>query len=418
MHEFSMLSANLLGAMNIRLQQLFPEKEGVDFAGISVIFLGDPCQLPPVGAKSLVDPSNANSENALTRMGYRLWRSITQCIVLTEPMRTRNLQEFALLCRARMGGLTLEDCDLLNKQVVTWAFSREDATWILPRLADVHRANHNAMQLIEHQECRLWAATTFQHRRRGRMALTPGQQREARLRVLRTLDEPQCIVLKAGARVRLTTNVSVKLGLPNGATGTVHGYMSTPRRPWSGGLSLTQAIDAQTEDLYDVPIVLVKFDERFARHCDSYVRSHAGVVPIVAQQTFRTVQLSDGTSVTVIQRQLPLRLAFAMTIHASQGSTCAAVVTNTSECWEAGQAYVAVSRVRNLADLYSLAPIRPEHFCQHSAAAERLRSEVHRLDALSQATTQQAFKYGSVEEALAALRTPIGADTHRDPVEL
>jgi ATP-dependent DNA helicase PIF1 len=123
---------------------------------------------------------------------------------------------------------------------------------------------------------------------------------------------PYNLVLKVGAKVMFTKN-NPKEGYVNGTLGTVEAF----------------------DKFVGLPII----------------RTHDGRLIVVDKMDW-SVEENGKPRATI--SQLPLRLAWAITVHKSQGMSLDEAVVDLSEVFEYGQGYVALSRVRRLKGLHLL----------------------------------------------------------------
>ncbi len=107
------------------------------------------------------------------------------------------------------------------------------------------------------------------------------------------------------------------------------------------------------------------------------VQTRSGAVVKVVRNKWEMRNASDKPLAAVVQ--YPLRLAWAMTIHKSQGATLDELVFDPSGVFERAQAYVALSRVRTITGLYMLSHLRPEHVRASKIVVDWYRAQRDRM---------------------------------------
>lgn len=128
---------------------------------------------------------------------------------------------------------------------------------------------------------------------------------------------PELIELSIGSQVILSWNVSQDAGLVNGSKGVITGFN------------------------VNGPIV------KFINQSTDII-----VVPV-------TVKNEENNDISITF--MPLKLAWALTLHKCQGATLNAVIIDLKS-WDAGMAYTAISRVRNLKSVKLVGVIKASYF--------------------------------------------------------
>lgn len=150
---------------------------------------------------------------------------------------------------------------------------------------------------------------------------------------------PSKLVLKIGAQVMLLKNINVNAGLVNGARGVVVRFEE------------------------GLPVVRFKNKKEYTAKSERwYVKNSNGML--------------------LCRRQVPLNLAWAFSIHKSQGLTLDCVEMSLSKIFEAGQAYVALSRAQSL-DTLRVLDFDSRHVWADTSVLEfyqRFRKRLQRME--------------------------------------
>ena len=105
----------------------------------------------------------------------------------------------------------------------------------------------------------------------------------------------------------------------------------------------------------------------FIKNTDQFANGTRGTIVEVGE---KSVSVQVGTKIIQVHKeqirdgektisQLPIRPAYAMTIHKSEGLTLDKVILNP-KCFAPGQLYTALSRVRQIENLILTQKIRPQ----------------------------------------------------------
>lgn len=259
------------------------------FGGLQVVICGDFFQLPPV--------NRAGSQNGGFVVTSQAWHDSDFAVCYLEVQyRQADDQDYTdILNGIRAGQLTRSQLDALQSRGQVAQDPWASHTRLLTTNVDVDAINAEHLKELK--------GDTHQ------FEMTTHGNKQYVEQLLRSVLAPPLLELKKGAQVMCIKN-SPDRRYANGSIGVV--------RDFSGdeGYPVVELVNGRT--------VAIQPDKW---------------------------ELMDGDKVRASVQQLPLRLAWAITVHKSQGMTLDAARVDLSKAFVEGMGYVALSRVRGLKHL-------------------------------------------------------------------
>lgn len=279
-------------------------------------------------------------------------------VCLTEPMRQKDDADFLdALNRIRVGDSTA-------------------LAWIMTHAAG--ERNPDSIYLCGRND----KARSVNDDRLDRISSPPKVYEAVKSGIVNKSDMPvdETITLKVGCRIMTVVNDTVNGYYVNGSLGTVkelcpdgiivdfqNGRKNIKIVPYEWEIMDYQQT---TETIHQYRTPVLDKDGNFVKDKNGKTKTSPWSDITDADEIPDEPKLPDGTDVyREITRkayklspcgafeQIPVKLAYAVTIHKSQGQTYDAV-TLDPKCFGSGQLYTALSRVRKVSDLYLESPIQ------------------------------------------------------------
>lgn len=220
--EVSMMTAELLDKLNEIGKKVRGNKK--PFGGIQLLLVGDFFQLPPV-----------NKSDDVVKFAFEsdAWKEIvTSSIELTEIQRQKDEVFQRVLKEARMGALTKESCELLaGFQGRDWKENKIRPTLLFPRRAEVDMINDSNLRALTGRRYTYKARLVYD----GKIPDGFNESNEGFQKAIQMFDSDAAyskeLELMLNAQVMLIANTDPDSGLVNGSRGVITGFCPSTELP-------------------------------------------------------------------------------------------------------------------------------------------------------------------------------------------
>jgi len=325
--EISMVRADLLDGIDAVLRRF--RRSSLPFGGVQLLMIGDLHQLPPVVKDDEWRILGQHYTTPYFFSSHALAKTELVTIELQHIYRQSDNRFIKLLNRVRENRLDRATLDTLNSRCVSGSISDHDTTGYITLCS--HNRQADAVN-----SSRLQAIPRTVHRF---TAEVEGEFPEY------SYPAPDELLLKKGAQVMFVRN-----------------DMSEEKRFYNGKIGTITAISDKS--------IRVRCDDREQEIVVEPV-SWENIKYSVNEQSGEIAEKKIGTFL-----QYPLKLAWAITIHKSQGLTFEKAVIDANAAFAHGQVYVALSRCKSFAGMVLSSPI----------TAQSIKTDPVIIDFLKQAT--------------------------------
>lgn len=295
--EISMVSDKLLNCVD-KICRIVREQPNKAFGGLQVIFCGDFLQLPPV--------FNGVNRNSTYCIFSKAWQdaNIQTFLLTTNHRQNEDSAFYDILTRIRYNCVNQKVVDLLKEREIE---PNEKVIRLYSTNNEVDNYNDLMFEKLDKK-------TTHRY-----YMNIDGEQSIVNNFLKNSLFE-EVLELRQNARVMLLVNKDIDgTYLCNGSLGTVVGFNG------------------------DLPII--EFDCGLTITIETYVMQQF-------EKVFNDKGEPEKGKELLYMEQMPLKLAYAISIHKSQGQTFDNIYVDCSRIFTFGQVYVALSRSKSLNGLY------------------------------------------------------------------